>query len=88
MNVRLPWRSERVKNRPYQMAVGMSARGQSRRFWDVRSKSVLHSTSDIMARMKDQVSAGLTGTARNGNIKGSMRISWEAEETPEIIDRN
>jgi hypothetical protein len=43
---------------------------------------------DIMARMKDQVSVGFTGAARNGNIRGLMRISWEAEETPEIIDRN
>jgi hypothetical protein len=41
-----------------------------------------------MARMKDQVSVGFTGAARNGNMRGSMRISWEAEETPEIIDRN
>src|ERR1700676_3829413 len=44
-------------------------------FWDVRSKSVLHSTSDIMARMKDQVSVGFTGAARNRNIRGSTRIS-------------
>jgi hypothetical protein len=53
----------------------MSLLGQSRRFWDVRSKSVLHSTSDIMARMKDQVSVDFTGAARNGNMRGSMRIS-------------
>jgi hypothetical protein len=50
----------------------MSEMGQSRRFWDVRSKSVLHSTSDIMARVKDPVSMDLTGAARNRNIRGSM----------------
>jgi hypothetical protein len=76
------------KNQLTQRSGSMSVRGQSRRFWDVRSKSVLHSTSDIMACMKDQVSVGFTGAARNGNIRGLMRISWEAEETPEIIDRN
>jgi hypothetical protein len=39
----------------------MSELGHSRRFWDVCAKSVLHSTSDIMARMQDQVSVGFTG---------------------------
>jgi hypothetical protein len=59
--------------------------GHSRRFWDVCAKSVLHSTSDIMARMQDQVSVGFTGAVRNRNIRGSMRISWEAEQTREAL---
>ena len=64
----------------------MSAVGQSRRFWDVRSKSVLHSTSDIMAGMKDQVSLGFTGARAQPQHKGFDENFVSAEQTPGIID--